>query len=179
MGVRGQPEWEGKAPGPAGVGLVEPRHAWLLGGGGAGSEVFPGHQATRVSPGGCNSSSAPVPLSGPAPGACYCRCGAAPPIAGLSLSPPLHPLPSPPLQEQFGVPEQCPCHVLPVPISLCPASPLPTPDSSLSPSRACARHPESIIKSCQIVLHHTGPPAKARVALATKDHCQHPDVLPR
>lgn len=53
----------------------------LLGGEGADSEVFPGHQATRGSHGGCNSSSASILLSGPVPRACYCRCRAAFPPA--------------------------------------------------------------------------------------------------
>ena len=109
VGAWGQPEQGGEAPGQTDMGLADPLRTRLLGGGEAGSEVFPGHQATRVSPGGCNSSSAPVPLSGPAPGACYCRCGAPSPLA----CPCPLPTPATPTRSSSGVPQQCPCSVLP------------------------------------------------------------------
>lgn len=113
-GSQGRTEGQSPQPGRRGAGRppAHPAPWWR----GAGLEVFPGHQATRVSPGGCNSSSAPVPLSGPAPGACYCRCRAAPPPP-LACPCPLHcalslPHASHPCKKQFGVPQPCPRPVL-------------------------------------------------------------------
>lgn len=150
-GSQGRTEGQSPQPGRRGAGRppAHPAPWWR----GAGLEVFPGHQATRVSPGGCNSSSAPVPLSGPAPGACYCRCRAAPPPTGLSLSPSLRPLPppcQPPLQEAVwgasAMPTSCPAGS-PTPAPLHAVSP---PQAvSVSPSRTCAHHPKSITQSCQ------------------------------
>lgn len=53
-GSQGRAEGQSPQPGRRGAGRppVHPAPWWR----GAGSEVFPGHQATRVSPGGCNSS---------------------------------------------------------------------------------------------------------------------------
>lgn len=168
------------------MGLVDPSCAQLLGGGGAGSEVFLRHQATRVSPGGCNSSLASVPLSGPAPRACYCRCRASsppphPPSPLACLCPLIYtPAPPPasrPYEKQFGVPQQCPCPVPPSAplLSTRKTSPHPIWFQGLCPPRR-AHHAKP---PTWAGLHPTGPSAKAQVALATKGHCWHPDVTPQ
>lgn len=133
-GCTGAAEQGTRAASQAGVGLLDLLHAQLLGGQGADSEVFPGHQATRGSPGGCNSSSASILLSGPVPRACYCRCRAEFPTPGLSLSFALYPLPSthqPLYKKQFGMPWGCP-HPARAPASY-PLHPSSLPSWFLSP----------------------------------------------
>lgn len=150
-------------------------HAQLLGGEGAHSEVFPGHQATRGSPGGCNSSPASILLSGPVPRACYCRCTAAfPPACPCPLHCTLcshlglpHPARAPAALPCFSPPASFPLHA-----------------SSL-PSWFLSPHPGFVFITpspwCQTASTDTpqGPWARAGVALATKDHHQHSDVLPQ
>lgn len=97
-----------QAPRQAAVWLVDPLQTQLLGGEGANLEVFPRHQATRGSPGACNSSSASILLSGPVPRGCYCRCRAAfspPPTPSPPACPcPLHCILSPPHTSRLRLP---------------------------------------------------------------------------
>lgn len=153
----------------AGVGLLDHLHAQLLGGEGAGSEVFPGHKATRGSPGGCNCSSASILLSGPVPRACYCRCRAAfPPPPACPC--PLH------CTLSLLTPATWGCPILPGALILFPCILLPSPAGfCLLIQGLCSSHQVHPAKLPAQVIPR-GPWSKASVALATKDHPQHSDV---
>lgn len=182
-GSQGRTEGQSPQPGRRGAGRppAHPAPWWR----GAGLEVFPGHQATRVSPGGCNSSSAPVPLSGPAPGACYCRCRAAPPlhwpVPVPFTAPSPSPMPATPARSSLGCLSHA--HVLScwVSHSCPPACCFPTPGSFCLPIKDLCPPPQ--VHHAKLPawagLHRTGPPAKSQVASATRVHHRHPDVLPQ
>lgn len=140
----------------AGVGLLDHLHAQLLGGEGADSRCFPGTKPPGAPLGAVTAAQPPSCCQALCPELVIAGAGQHSPTPSLSLSTPLHPLPS--SQQPPGAAPSCqgPCFFP-------PASFFPPQLLSVSSSRVCAHHTKQILQNCQHrqVTTPQGPQPKA------------------